>query len=43
MARVNKASYEISFKDQFDKSIMNDDLTRACDEAEIIVTNFINN
>ncbi|HMG82137.1 MAG TPA: guanylate kinase [Ferruginibacter sp.] len=40
--RVNKAAYEISFKDQFDKQILNDDLTRACDEAEGIIKDFIN-
>ncbi len=27
-ARVNKASFEISFKEHFNKSIVNDDLTR---------------
>lgn len=43
MARVNKASYEISFKDQFDKSIMNDDLKKAWAEAETIVKDYINN
>ena len=41
-ARVNKASYELSFKEQFDKLIVNDDLRKACDKAEAIVTAFIN-
>jgi guanylate kinase len=41
-ARVNKAAYEISFKDQFNKLITNDDLQRACTEAEGIVADFIN-
>jgi guanylate kinase len=40
--RVNKAAYEISFKDQFDKQILNDDLKRACGEAESIIKDFIN-
>lgn len=39
--RVNKAAYEISFKDQFDKQILNDDLKRACGEAESIIAAFI--
>jgi guanylate kinase len=41
-ARVNKASYEISFKDQFDKQIVNDDLQQARAKAAIIVAEFIN-
>jgi len=41
-ARVNKAAYEISFKDQFNKQIVNDDLHRACAEAEKIVEEFLN-
>jgi len=40
-ARVNKASYEISFKDHFDKAILNDNLEKACDKAEGIVREFI--
>lgn len=40
-ARVNKASYEISFKEHFNRSIINDDLGKACDEAEDIVTSFL--
>jgi guanylate kinase len=42
-ARVNKAAYELSFKDQFDKLITNDELKRACKEAEDIVAGFIGN
>jgi guanylate kinase len=41
-ARVNKASYEISFKDQFDKSIINDNLQQAREKAVSIVEEFIN-
>ncbi len=40
-ARVNKAAYEISFKDQFDKLIVNDNLKDACKEAEAIIHQFI--
>ncbi|HMK03533.1 MAG TPA: guanylate kinase [Ferruginibacter sp.] len=40
-ARVNKAAYEISFKDQFNKQVVNDDLQRACGEAEKIVKDFL--
>jgi len=40
-ARVNKAAYELSFKDQFNKLITNDDLQRACKEAAGIVADFI--
>ena len=40
-ARVSKASYEISFKDQFDRQIVNDDLEKACKAAEMVVSAFI--
>ena len=40
-ARINKAGYEISFKDHFDKQIVNDDLEKACREASIIIAGFI--
>lgn len=40
-ARLSKASYELSFKDQFNKIITNNDLQRACDEAAGIVDDFI--
>lgn len=39
--RLNKATYELSFKDHFDKVIVNDNLERACKEAELIVKSFI--
>jgi guanylate kinase len=41
-ARVNKASYELSFKHSFDHIIVNDHLERAKQEAEEIVTAFFN-
>ena len=40
-ARVNKASFEISFQHSFDKAIVNDQLDRACKEAEDIVKKFL--
>jgi guanylate kinase len=40
-ARIDKASYEISFKDAFDRVIMNDKLENACAEAERVVREFL--
>ena len=40
-ARVNKAAYELSFKHHFNNSVVNDELQRACAEAEKIVADFI--
>ncbi|HEY5967778.1 MAG TPA: guanylate kinase [Chitinophagaceae bacterium] len=39
--RLNKATYELSFKDHFDKVIVNSDLEKARKEAEVIVRSFI--
>ena len=41
-ARVNKAAYELSFKEHFNKTIVNADLATACGEAEKIVAQFLN-
>jgi guanylate kinase len=41
LARVNKASYEISFKHHFDRIIVNDDLQKACREAESTILEFL--
>jgi guanylate kinase len=41
LARVNKASYEISFKHHFDRIIVNDDLQKACREAESAILEFL--
>jgi guanylate kinase len=41
-ARVNKAAYELSFKEHFNKVIVNDDLDKACKEAVAVVAAFIN-
>lgn len=40
-ARVSKASYEITFKDQFDEVIVNENLETACAAAEELVQKFI--
>jgi guanylate kinase len=40
-ARVNKASYELSFKTYFDKTVVNADLSVACAQAEKIVDDFL--
>lgn len=40
-ARVEKATYELSFKDHFDHIIVNDVLEKACEEAGSIVKGFL--
>ena len=42
-ARVNKASYEISFKNHFDRIIVNDHLETACRETEAAILTFVGN
>lgn len=39
--RINKASYEISFKHHFHKIILNDDLNKACLRAEEVIKEFL--
>jgi len=41
MARVNKAAYELSFKQHFDKIIVNDELEKACRQADEAVSAFL--
>ena len=41
-ARINKASFELSFKDQFNECVLNENFELACKEAEGIVKNFFN-
>ncbi len=41
MARINKAAYEISFKEQFNEVVVNDNLENACAQAEKLVQKFI--
>jgi guanylate kinase len=40
-SRISKASYEMTFKDRFDHTIINDQLDRACAEAEKAVREFL--
>jgi guanylate kinase len=40
-ARINKASYEVSFKHSFDEVIVNEQLDRACKDADRIITQFL--
>jgi guanylate kinase len=40
-ARINKASFELSFSHEFNKIIVNSDFENACKEAEEIVRQFI--
>ncbi len=42
-ARINKATYELSFHDHFDRVVVNDSLEKACREAEQMVREFLNN
>jgi guanylate kinase len=39
--RVNKASYEMSFSHQFNKTILNDNLEKACAETEQVIKDFL--
>lgn len=41
-SRVNKAAYEISFKHHFHKIIVNNDLSKACQEAAQAIQKFLN-
>jgi guanylate kinase len=38
---LNKAAFELSFKNQFDRIILNDKLENACAEAEKAVRDFL--
>lgn len=40
-ARLNKASYEMSFKEEFDHVILNESLDQACAETEVLIRNFL--
>ncbi len=39
--RLNKAIFELSFKQQFNKIVINDNLERACIETETIIKEFL--
>lgn len=43
LARVNKSTYEMTFKKHFENIIVNHNFKEACKEAENIVSNFLNN
>lgn len=40
-ARVNKASYEMSFSHQFDKIVVNKELDKACADTEQVIKEFL--
>jgi guanylate kinase len=40
--RLDKAAYEISFSNQFNAIIQNNDLALACAETEKLIINFLN-
>lgn len=40
--RVSKAAYELSFKHSFDHVIVNDNLEKACADAENVIIHFLN-
>ena len=39
--RIEKAAYEISHQHHFNHVIMNDELSKACADAEALVKNFL--
>lgn len=39
--RISKASYELSFKHQFNKIVVNDDFEKACKETEEAIISFL--
>ncbi len=39
--RLDKAAYEMQFADKFDKIVVNDDLKRACSDAERLLIDFL--
>lgn len=39
--RISKAGYEISLKNSFDKIVLNDDLSKACNEVESAIAEFV--
>lgn len=39
--RLNKAAYEISFRHHFNNIIVNDSLQKACEEARLVVADFL--
>jgi guanylate kinase len=39
--RMQKAAYELGFENQFDTTLLNDELNTACKNSEILITNFL--
>lgn len=39
--RIDKAAYEMQFANKFDKIVVNDELTKACSDAERLLTEFL--
>jgi guanylate kinase len=39
--RIAKASLELSYRDKFDQTVLNDNLEKACAETLALVRNFI--
>jgi len=42
-ARLNKSTYEMTFKNHFENIVVNENFQRACKEVEEIISNFLNN
>jgi guanylate kinase len=42
-ARLNKSSYEMTFKNHFENIIVNENFETACKEVEKIIDDFLNN
>jgi guanylate kinase len=42
-ARLNKSTYEMTFKNHFENIIVNENFETACKEADKIISNFLNN
>jgi guanylate kinase len=42
-ARLNKSTYEMTFKNHFENIIINENFAIACKEVEKIVEDFLNN
>ncbi len=40
--RLNKANYELSFKDYFTTTIINEQLQTACEQTELVIKKFLN-
>ena len=40
--RVDKAAYELTFRDRFDVSVVNDDLNTAVQQTRMLIHDFVN-